>query len=139
MAIAKPKLKQVSPPMTIGQLIGLLEKADGQVKEIAVQDKAARAVKADYERQIIEMLDKQETRVGEYGGRRVSISESDEPNITDWDAFLAWAKRTNNLHLVQRRLSAPSWRELRALKKAEIPGTEVYVKRSLSFTKVVSK
>lgn len=134
--MATAKLKQVSPSKTIGELIVLLEKADAQVKEIAVQDKAARAVKADYEQQIMEKLDQQETRIGEYGGRRVSISESEEPNVTDWDAFLAGAIKGKYLHLIQRRISAPSWRELRALKKKDVPGTAVFVKRSLSFTKV---
>lgn len=134
--MATAKLKQVAPAQTIGQLIALLEKADATVKEIAVQDKAARAVKAGYEQQIIELLDKQDTRVGEHNGRRVSISESEEPNVTDWNEFLAGAVKGKYLHLIQHRISAPSWRELRALKKKDVPGTTVFVKRSLSFTKV---
>ena len=72
-------------------------------------------------------------------GKRISIAESEEPNVTDWDAFLAAAVKGKYLHLVQRRISAPAWRELRALKGKDIAGTEVFVKRSLSVRSVTAK
>ena len=81
-------------------------------------------------------MDKQETRVGEGKIAKASIVESEEPAIEDWDEFTKWMTRTKNLHLIQRRISAPAWREIRALKKAEVPGIGVFTKRSLNLRAV---
>ena len=57
----------------------------------------------------------------------------------DWDAaikFIATGKRgdkTAYLHLVQHRISDPSYRELRAM-GVVIPGLEDFTKRTLSIT-----
>lgn len=136
---SKAALKQVSPAVTLGQLIAALEKINTEIATISAQDKDARARKAAIEADLFALMDSQQTRVSEFSGKRVSITESEEPNVTDWDAFLAAAVKGKYLHLVQRRVSAPAWRELRALKGKDVPGTEVFVKRSLSVRSVTAK
>ena len=129
---AAPKTK------TIGELIDALAVCEERRKTHAAEGKVLDAEKADLQKQIIDALDAQGTTIGEspVSHKRVSISKSEEPQITDWDKFMAWAIKSKNTHLIQRRIGAPAWREVRALTKKEVPGTEVFVKRNLSFTTV---
>ena len=136
---SKAALKQVSPALTLGNLIAQIEKVNAEIAEISAKDKDARARKQAIEADLMTLMDSQQTRVSEYNGKRISITESEEPNVTDWDAFLAAAVKGKYLHLVQRRISAPAWRELRALKGKDVAGTEVFVKRSLSVRSVTAK
>ena len=136
---SKAALKAVKSAPTLGSLIREIEAVNAEIAAISAQDKDARARKAAIENDLMTLMDSQNTRVSEFGGKRISIVESEEPNITDWDAFLAGAVKGKYLHLVQRRISAPAWRELRALKKKDVAGTEVFVKRSLSVRSVTAK
>lgn len=125
----------IAPP-TIGALIDALKKIDIRRSELSAEEMRLKADREAMEKQIIALMDKQDTRIGEGKIARASIIESEEPTTEDWVKFLAWARRTNNLHLIQRRISAPAWRELRALKKTEVPGIGVFNKRSLSLRAV---
>jgi len=125
----------IAPP-TIGTLIDALKKIDIRRSELSAEETRLKADRETMEKQIIALMDKQDTRIGEGKIARASIIESEEPTTEDWIKFLSWARRTNNLHLIQRRISAPAWRELRALKKTEVPGIGVFNKRSLSLRAV---
>lgn len=134
--MASAKLKQVSPAPTIGSLIDLMKTIAVQRSELSAKDKTLAEQQRSLEEQIIAAMDAQDTRVGEGKIAKASIVESEEPKVEDWDAALAFLVRTKNLHLIQRRISAPSWRELRALKKKEVPGISVFTKRSLNLRAV---
>ena len=134
--MASAKLKQVSPAPTIGALIDKMKAVAIERSALSAKDKALSEEQKSLEAQIIELMDAQETRVGEGKIAKASIVESEEPAIEDWDAFTKWMTRTKNLHLIQRRISAPAWREIRALKKAEVPGIGVFNKRSLNLRAV---
>ena len=136
---SKAALKVVKTVPTLGALIASLEAVNQEIAEISAEDKDARARKAAIEADLMTLMDSQQTRVSEFNGKRISITESEEPNVVDWDAFLAAAVKGKYLHLVQRRISAPAWRELRALKGKDVAGTEVFVKRSLSVRSVTAK
>ena len=137
MASAKPKL--VSPAPTLGQLADRAKQLAIERAELSAKDKLLKEEYDALKQQIIEALDAQGTRVAEGKIARVSIVESEEPQTEDWQKFLAWARKTNNLHLVQQRISAPAWREIRAMKKAEIPGIGVFHKRDLNIRVVPAK
>lgn len=67
----------------------------------------------------------------------VSIKQDVMPEVTDWDAFYTFIKKSNSFHLLQRRVSTLAWRELHeqlAAKKKEVPGTAPFVKVDLSIT-----
>ena len=134
--MAKAALKQVSPTPTIGSLIDKMKKIAVERSELSAKDKALSEEQKLLEAQIIEAMDAQETRVAEGKIAKASIVEAEEPQNNDWDAFIKWARKTNNLHLIQRRISAPAWREIRALKKAEVPGIGVFLMRSLNLRAV---
>ena len=133
MALAKPK-----SATTLGAMIDQSYDLRELRRKLAAEDKMIKANLDELESKIIAKLDAEGTDRGASKTASVSISESEEPNVVDWDKFCAFAKRTGNMHLFQRRVSAPAWRELRGLKKAEVPGLEVFKKRSLNL-RVVSK
>ena len=123
-------------PLTLGQLADRAKQLAAERSALAAQDKKLEGELKDLKVQIIEALDKQETRVAEGKIAKVSIVESEEPAVTNWDAFFAYVRKNNAFHLLQRRVSSPAWRELRALKKKDVPGTEVFLKRDLSIRAV---
>lgn len=133
MALAKSK-----SAVTLGAMIDQSYDLREQRRKLAAEDKMIKANLDELESKIIAKLDAEGTDRGASKTASVSISESEEPDVVNWDAFCAFAKRTGNMHLFQRRVSAPAWRELRSLKKAEVPGLEVFKKRSLNL-RVVSK
>ena len=124
---------------TIGSLVDKAKKLALERTELSAKDKALKAEFDDLKAQIINLMKDQDTRVGEGKLARASIVISEEPQVVDWQKFLAWARKTNNLHLVQQRISAPAWREIRAMKKAEIPGIGVFHKRDLNIRVVPAK
>lgn len=153
--MAKANVVPIKKELTIGELIDKLADCEARRTAHAAAEKLLDAEKADIQTQIFNALDAQGTRVGESKNRRVSISEAEEPRTVDWEKFLAWAVKTKNLHLVQRRVGAPAWREIKALesfrktldkktveiggKKVtiyEVPGLETFTKRNLSLTTV---
>lgn len=125
---------------TIGQLIDELADCEAKRTEHSAVGKQLDAAKKDLQEAIFAALDAQGTTIGESPSshKRVSVSLSEEPTVKDWDVFMAWAIKTKNTHLIQRRVGAPAWREVKTLgkglKNGEVPGIETFTKRNLSFT-----
>jgi len=65
----------------------------------------------------------------------VSITETEVPSAVDWDDIYQWMKDNDAPYLLERRLSASAWRELKAAGEL-VPGTETFVRRKLSVRKV---
>lgn len=57
-----------------------------------------------------------------------------EPVTEDWDAVHAFIRAENRFDLLQKRLSAPAWRDLREA-GVLVPGTAAVPVRDLSLTK----
>lgn len=124
---------------TIGSLVDKAKKLALERTELSAKDKALKAEFDDLKVQIINLMKDQDTRVGEGKLARASIVISEEPQVVDWQEFLAWARKTNNLHLVQQRISSPAWREIRALKGKDVPGINCFIKQDLNLRAVGSK
>ena len=124
---------------TIGSLVDKAKKLALERAELSAKDKALKAEFDDLKVQIINLMKDQDTRVGEGKLARASIVISEEPQVVDWQKFLAWARKTNNLHLVQQRISSPAWREIRALKGKDVPGINCFIKQDLNLRAVGSK
>lgn len=86
---------------------------------------------------IFDLLDANDTRKAEGKRASISVNYTEIASVVDWSEaikFIGAGKRTDKtayLHLVQRRISDPAYRELRAL-GVVIPGLEDFTKRSLS-------
>lgn len=62
----------------------------------------------------------------------ISITESIEANVDNWDVLWPWLAKTKNFQLVQRRISGPAFREIMEIKGA-VPGTTPVKVRKLNF------
>lgn len=63
-----------------------------------------------------------------------TITTDDVPLVQDWDAAHKYMLENDALHFLQRRIAVSAWKELRAA-GFELPGVEVYTKRSISLRK----
>jgi len=62
------------------------------------------------------------------------VKESIEPVPEDWEMIHNYIRTENRFDLIQKRLSAPAWRELRD-SGLLVPGTSAVTVRDLSLTK----
>jgi hypothetical protein len=67
----------------------------------------------------------------------VSISSNTVANVEDWDAFGAYIVKNKLLHLLQRRVSDPAYRELLDAGK-KVPGVQPFTKKRLNLRVVSS-
>jgi len=118
---------------TLGALIDEVW-AEREVKrglEAQVNDQAAKI--AGLEAVIMERLEKEglDKATGTKAG--ISVTSGVTANVTDWDAFWAFIIKGKGKynHLLQRRVSDPSYRELLE-HKITVPGTESFVKKRLN-------
>ena len=70
------------------------------------------------------------------GGMSASatVTETDTPNVEDWDALHKYMQTEDCMHLVQKRAAAKACQELWEM-GVKIPGVSIYVKRSLGLRK----
>lgn len=64
----------------------------------------------------------------------LTVSASLNPQIEDWDKFLAWTWKTKNLQLLRRQINPDPWRECMGLRKPNdpVPGTVPFIKKTLN-------
>ena len=122
------------PRITIGSLIDEMHDVREKRRVIAADDKKLVAEFEELEKQLIIQLDSEDTDKG--SGRKASASIGTEEAFsfeenTGWDSFMAFVAKHKYFHLVQRRISAPSVRELFA-SKGKVPGLVPYTKRSIN-------
>jgi len=64
----------------------------------------------------------------------VTVSVRESPKITDADSFFAWAAASNNVHLLQKRVSVTQFREyVKTNPDDQPPGVTVEHDRSIKF------
>lgn len=80
---------------------------------------------------LIAKLDAEGTNSGTGKLGSASISTNVVANVTDWDSFYAYIKKSGYFHLLQRRVSDPVFRELLE-SKGKVPGVEPFSKRRLN-------
>jgi hypothetical protein len=113
---------------TMGEkLFGLRDKK----RELEEQIKALDEESSVLSEQLMERMDKEGlTKVSCKSGT-VSTTVSMVADVTDWDALHAYIAKTKQFHLLQRRVSDASWRELFE-KKGAVPGTQPFNKKKLN-------
>jgi hypothetical protein len=128
---AKMALVKGAPKRTVGFLIDTMQEIRAKRRDIAAQDAKLSSEFEALQDELIGLMDAE--GITKSSGRLASagISESVKFNIEDWDAFTAYMKKTNQFHLIQRRISDPSVRELVEAKKT-VPGLTPFVKRTIS-------
>lgn len=127
MAVATLK----KPKITIGGLIDQMSTLREERRKLDAQSTEIQKSFDGLETQLIELMDAEGTTKSTGHAASASIAETIEFNAQDWDTFMAYMAKNKLFHLVQRRLSAPSVRELFE-SKGKVPGLEPYTKRKIS-------
>jgi hypothetical protein len=68
------------------------------------------------------------------GMATAGIKVTVEPLVTDWDPVFEYIRKENKFELIQKRISAPAWRELKE-SGILVPGTEENPVVDISLTK----
>lgn len=96
-------------------------------------------VEMDEKEQILMMaLDSSGGLSGARGGlASVALQERVVPQTEDWLTFTQFVRRTNKFELLEKRVSAPAFRELAAQRRDKtVPGLVPFTKRSILLTRV---
>lgn len=124
---------KAAPAVTLGALNDRLfalrmQKADA--------DKVVKAIEKEIdetEQELMQRLEAEGTDRCSAKLGSISIQTSQEPQVEDWDVFTAFIKKKNFFHLLQRRVSAPAWREL-VERGQQPPGTTSFTRKKLHYT-----
>jgi hypothetical protein len=121
---------------TSADLIGELRKLKAKISVQEKKLKDFKSEKTELEKQIMESLDSQGLTKASDSKNTVSITESDVPNVEDWDAFYTFVRKNDAFFLLYRRVNSASYREMmKTRRNRKMPGVNTVTVRSLSFTK----
>jgi hypothetical protein len=95
---------------------------------------ALKVEEAQMRERILEMLDEQGMAKASGYMATCGIKKSIEPVTTDWEQIHEFIRIENRFDLIQKRLSAPAWRDLFNT-GILVPGTDSVEVRDLSLTK----
>lgn len=138
---AKPILEL---PKTLGASADKVFDLREQKRELDAQIKAVEGDIVALTNHIFTLMDAQDTRKAEGKKASISVNYAVNPTTKDWDQTAHWiinGKRGDKYafaHLMFKRISAPAYRELRALGMV-IPGQEDFTNRTLSILALNSK
>jgi hypothetical protein len=118
---------------TIGSMVDSICSIDEQKAELNESLKKLDEQRDQLEEKLVAKMEAEGTSKAAGKTHTVSLSMSEVGTISDWDTFIAYVAKSKNFHLLQRRLSTASWRELFKAKGA-IPGTTPFTKKTLRFT-----
>ena len=112
----------------------MIDKAYGLREEKRALEKLVTKIKAelaDLDNEILEKLDEVGTTIA--NGEKAAVAKSFDTvaTVKDWNAFGQWIIDNGHLHLLQRRVSNPAYRELLNA-EGSIPGTEPFTKVTLN-------
>jgi hypothetical protein len=118
-------------PIQIGPTIDKLNALREKKRELETQVADIEAEYKTLEELLMEKLEAEGSDKGAGKTASASISRSVVGNVTDWEKFNAFVKKTGFFHLFQRRLSDAAVRELFEQGK-KIPGCEPFTKKRLN-------
>lgn len=130
VSIAK-RVAQKLTPISIGPAIDQLNALREKKRKLESEVSEIEAEYKDLEELLMQKLESEGSRTGAGKTATVSISHSVVGNVTDWEKFNAYVKKTGFFHLFQRRISEPAVRELFDQGK-KIPGCEPFTKKRLN-------
>jgi hypothetical protein len=120
--------------MDIGTMIDGLYGLRQQRLELTKQVDAFKADEVQIREKILELLDGMGLAKASGYHATCGVKESIEPVTEDWEMIHNYIRTENRFDLIQKRLSAPAWRELRD-SGLLVPGTSAITVRDLSLSK----
>lgn len=88
------------------------------------------------EAELMAKMDEESTDIVRGELATISKVESVVPQIEDYDKFMQWVLRHKALHMLERRVSAVAYREVRDSTKKAVPGLLDYVKVRLNYKRL---
>jgi hypothetical protein len=117
--------------LSLGQLAQLAHDVREEKRELDRQSKECGARLDELKSLIYAKLDEQGVDRTSVNGITLSKSDTQVPNVTDWDALNQFILEQGMLVLLQRRVSSAAWKELLEL-GTEVPGIESFTKRDVN-------
>ena len=118
-------------PKTIGEAIGTLRNLREQLSQANAVVKDLKDKETELCAEIQVLLDEQGTTRVSDGVSTLSLTYTDVPTVTDWDAVYDYIREHDAFYLLERRMSAAPFRELLG-QGQQVPGTEVFSKPKIS-------
>lgn len=123
---------------SIGEQIDTLYQLREEKRGLKAREKELNAEIEERKQVLIVSLDANGGLTGARGKHATAgIQESVVPNLEDWLVFTSFIRRFNKFELLEKRVSAPAFRELAAQRRDKtVPGLVPFTKRDISLTKV---
>lgn len=118
-------------PDTLGTMIEQLAELRDRKRDLNSQIKDIEDEFNELQLRVMSALDTIGCSLTRSGPFTVSITESEVPDVTDWDAFHGYILEEGALYLLDRRASVKAWREMYE-SGVTVPGTQPFTKRSLN-------
>lgn len=118
-------------PTPLGKMIDTIWALREKKRALNTQLEAVEAEIATQEQALLERMDHEGVDKSTGKCASVSVAEHVIGNITDWDEFIKFVKKTGYFHLFQRRITDTACRELWEARKT-IPGVEPFTKRKIN-------
>lgn len=117
--------------MPLGAMIDKLYDLREKKRELEAQIKVIDGEFDGIEEQVMSKLAAEQVDASRGSKASCSISKTVVANIVDFDALAKYVKKTGYVHLFQRRISDPAFRELLDQGK-KVPGLEPFTKSRLN-------
>lgn len=129
------KVEEVKLPNTLGACVDLLYKTRQERYSLQHKVKALAELESALQDHLVNEVPKGDSSGVAGKVARISIGTEKVPQVTDWDAFYGYVKRTGSFDLLQRRLATKAVEE-RWENKKKIPGVGEYNAIKISLNKL---
>jgi hypothetical protein len=119
----------------LGKLIDHLWEVREKKRALETEVKDLEAKIGEAEAKLMEALQAAGMEKASSSRASVSVTTTTVAHVTDWDEFGKYVIKNKFLHLLQRRVSDPAYRELLEAGK-KVPGTEPFSKKRLNLRTV---
>jgi len=120
--------------MTPGEIIKAMDEVRDERRKISARDKQLVELWRGLEAQMLHYADEQGVKQVATDVGTATVTFETLPNVADWDALYAYILENQALHMLQRRVSSASFRELQDAGE-DVPGIEPYIQRKVSLRK----
>lgn len=122
---------QEKQPQTVADMMARMFAIRDRKRELEEETKALNEEWEAIEASLMAQMNEQgSTRVATGQGTAI-LSETIVPQVEDWESFIHWARDNDALHMIQRRVSSPAYREM-VESGQEVPGLTPFMKRSIN-------
>lgn len=121
-------------PASLGALVDDLFAVREQLRMLNKQAELLEAQRDDLKRRLIETMRAAGTDIARSEHATATLTSTDYANVVDWDAYLAWERKTNRPYMRERRISQGAFREYLEASRGHKPppGIEIFIKDDIS-------